>query len=505
MKLTLGNSAILAYRRLPYKLWYAIAEFVDNSSDAYLRDGNRKILDAHYKDIGEVFSVDVAYQKDKGILEILDNSIGMNEKELETAMIIGEKPVSSAGRSEFGMGMKTAAIWFADFIEIKTKKLGEDKEIRVKIDIQKFVAGDSELEMKSTPKPKDLCYTHVTLSGLQRTIRSTSLDKTREFLGSIYREDIRNKTMKLTVLGSEVKPPASRTDDAFMTRDDGTKVLVPITNVEVNGKKVEGWIGVLKPGFTGRSVAGFSLIRHGRAVRGWLDSWRPEEIFGDARNDLRNQRITGELVMNEFSASHTKDNIDWELDEEQTLGEELLRICKEYGVLLYAKKKTSDSGNEDSERERIEAQHLLQAQLINKKVGDTIRMLDVPTPELAKFTTEVLIEASEQSTPIGTWPMDAQGREARLYEISMSQNDPYYEYEVLANADLRVVLNSAHPANVIHDNSTEARLTHYQHVVLDAIAEWKCTQLNSPLEPHTIRVMKDRLFRVIGEVSTEIE
>jgi hypothetical protein len=495
MKLTLGNAAILAYRRLPYKLWYAIAEFVDNSSDAYLRGQNKQLLDEHYKSIGEVFSVDVAYQKDKGILEILDNSIGMNESELESAMIIGEKPITSAGRSEFGMGMKTAAIWFADFIEIKTKKLGEDKEIRVKIDIQKFVSGDSELEIRSTPKPKNLCYTHITLSGLQRVIRATALEKTREFLGSIYREDIRNKTMKLTVLGSEVKAPASRDDDAFMTRDDGTKVLVPLKNIEVNGKKV----------FTGRSFAGFSLIRHGRAVRGWLDSWRPEEIFGDARNDLRNQRITGELIMNDFSASHTKDNIDWELDEEQTLGENLLDICKQYGVLLYAKKKTRDSGNEDSERERIEAQHLLQAQLTNQKVGDTIRLLDVPTPELAKFTTEVLIEAADQSTPIGIWPMDAQGRQAKLYEIAMSQNDPYYEYEVLANADLRVVLNSAHPANVIHDNSTEARLTHYQHVVLDAIAEWKCTQMNSALEPHTIRVMKDRLFRVIGEVTPEIE
>jgi hypothetical protein len=310
--------------------------------------------------------------------------------------------------------------------------------------------------------------------------------------------------MKLTIIGSEVSAPSSQEDDAFLTRNDGSKVLVDV-DLEVNGKRVKGWIGVLKPGFTGRSYAGLSLLRHGRAVQGWLDSWRPEQIFGDARNDLINQRVTGELIMDAFSASHTKDAIDWEMDEEDTLGEKLLKLCKDYGVLVYAKKQTRDSGNVDTEREKIEAQQMLQAQLTNKKVGDTIKLLDVPSPELAKFTTEVLIEAADQSSPIGTWPMDAQGRVAKLYEIEMSQNDPYYEYEVLANTDLRVVLNSAHPANVIHDTSTEARLTHYQHVVLDAIAEWKCAQMNSPLEPHTIRVMKDRLFRVIGEVSPEID
>jgi hypothetical protein len=505
MQLKLGNAAILAYRRLPYKLWYAIAELVDNSTDAYFRGSNRQILDEHYRNIGEVLSVDVSYQREgKGTLTISDNSIGMSLEELEDALIIGEKPIVTSGRSEFGMGMKTAAIWFADFIEIRTKKLGEDQEHRAKIDIQKYVAGDSEIDLRSTPKQRDICYTIITLSGLQRVIRDKSLQRTRDFLGSIYREDIRKKNMKLTIIGSEVSAPSSQEDDAFLTRNDGSKVLVDV-DLEVNGKRVKGWIGVLKPGFTGRSYAGLSLLRHGRAVQGWLDSWRPEQIFGDARNDLINQRVTGELIMDAFSASHTKDAIDWEMDEEDTLGEKLLKLCKDYGVLVYAKKQTRDSGNVDTEREKIEAQQMLQAQLTNKKVGDTIKLLDVPSPELAKFTTEVLIEAADQSSPIGTWPMDAQGRVAKLYEIEMSQNDPYYEYEVLANTDLRVVLNSAHPANVIHDTSTEARLTHYQHVVLDAIAEWKCAQMNSPLEPHTIRVMKDRLFRVIGEVSPEID
>jgi len=229
MQLRLGNAAILAYRRLPYKLWYAIAEFVDNSTDAYFRGNNRQILDEHYRNIGEVLSVDVSYQREgKGTLTISDNSIGMSLKELEDALIIGERPTVSSGRSEFGMGMKTAAIWFADSIEIKTKKLGEDQEYRAKIDIQKYVAGDSEIDLRSSPKQKDICYTIITLNGLQRVIRDKSLQRTRDFLGSIYREDIRKRNMKLTIIGSEVNAPSSQEDDAFLTRNDGSKVLVDV-------------------------------------------------------------------------------------------------------------------------------------------------------------------------------------------------------------------------------------------------------------------------------------
>jgi DNA topoisomerase VI subunit B len=215
MKLRLGNAAILAYRRLPYRLWYAIAEFVDNSTDAYMRGDNKSLLDAHYKSIGDVLSIDVSYDKDKKTLEIFDNSMGMNEEELEAALIIGDKPIVTAGRSEFGMGMKTAAIWFADFIEIRTKKLGHDREYRVKIDIQKYVSGDDVLEYQSTPKQKDISYTHISLSGLQRVIRGNALERTREFLGSIYREDIRNNLIKLTVIGKEVSAPTSKDDDAL--------------------------------------------------------------------------------------------------------------------------------------------------------------------------------------------------------------------------------------------------------------------------------------------------
>lgn len=504
MKLKMGNGAILAYRRLPYRPWYALAEYVDNSTDSYARPSNSDRLQKQLDADSEVLTVEIEYSRDNSFIRITDNAMGMSESELDQALVIGDEPQETAGRSEFGMGMKVASIWFADTFEIRTKKLGEDHEVKVTISIPEFVQGNEESKSTLTKKDKKEHYTLIELRDLKRKLTKTTLNKTSEFLGSIYRNDIRSGRLNLILNGETIKAPTSKDDDAFVRRSDDTKVVVPITNLEVNGKIVNGWVGVLKPGYTGRSVAGFALIRHGRAVKGWLDSWRPYEIFGDARNDKLNQRIAGELVMDAFTASHTKDAIDWESDDETVLGELLLELCKEYDIIRIAKQKTTGTEDPESEIEKNEAQAQLSAQFGSAKVTDVIRMLDVPKPELAKFASSVLIQAAEDRYPVCSFEIDAEGRRAHLFEVPLSINDPYYEYEVLESKDLRVVINSAHPAYDLLD-SAEARAAHYHHVLLDAISEWKCTQVHAPLEPSSVRLMKEKLFRVISEVATEID
>ncbi|MEI8147680.1 MAG: ATP-binding protein [Actinomycetes bacterium] len=508
MELQVDNGAILAYRRLSYRAWYAIAEFVDNSTDSYFREINRDLMDKAFDKEGKQLEVEVTYDRNEGILRVYDNSIGMSESELEQAMIIGKPPAYSAGRSEFGMGMKTAAIWFADEIEIRTKKLGETTEIRTIIRVQDFVEGNRELETHRAQKPKDQHYTIVELSGLKRRLGVSAFQKTRNFLGSIYRDDIRSGNLHLTVNAEEIVAPPTKGQDAFMLRQDGTALVVDV-DLEVDGRHVTGWIGVLKPGFTGRSQAGIALLRHGRAVRGWLDSWRPEEIFGDARNDTLNQRLAGELVMDEFRASHTKDAIDWEGDDEEELGKALHALCGEYDLLREAKKKTStgESSPED-DRERQEAKARFAEQMKSQRVEDTIKLLDVPKPELARIAAEPLLDAVDDpamaaASRLAVWDIGS-GKKAYLYGVDLSPNDPYFEYSVLTNADLKIVINERHPALDLL-NTSEARLAHYHHVALDAIAEWKCAQLSEPLVAESIRLMKDRLFRAVVDADESLE
>lgn len=499
MKLKLGNAVILAYQRLPYKAWYAIAEFVDNSTDAYYRGSNKKLLDAAFKKEKERLEVEVVFDRKQRLLRIADNSMGMNEQELEDAMEIGKKPEVTSGRSEFGMGMKTAAIWFADEIEIRTKKLGETSEYRTVIDVNKFVTGDDDLVVKATAKPADLHYTVIELKNIRRYLGESALGRARQFLGSIYRVDLRNDALRLTINGEEVKAPASRHDDAFLTRSDGSKLVVDV-DLEVNGKRAVGWIGVLKPGFSGRNNAGIALIRHNRTVRGWLDSWRPEDIFGDARNDTLNQRVVGELSLDGFSASHTKDSIDWDANEEEELSEALKKKADQFGLLKEAKRKVGRGGGEPS-IESAEAQAQLQEQLNSTKVQDEIKILDVPKPSVADLSQAVLLEAAAVADAVVHWPIPG-GNTAYLFELNLSVNDPYYTYEVMASGDLRIVINGNHPAYGVLDTA-EAKLAHYHHVILDAIAEWLCDQQHEPINSASIRQIKDRLFRSITEVSEQ--
>ena len=121
MKFVLGPEIISSYKRLSYQPWYALAEFIDNSTQAYF--DNKPKLDLVYRKNNEHLIVKIELNK-KGqeeCLEIHDNSIGMSEDELQNAVIVGKPPKNNRGRSKYGIGLKTAACWFGDIWSIKTK------------------------------------------------------------------------------------------------------------------------------------------------------------------------------------------------------------------------------------------------------------------------------------------------------------------------------------------------------------------------------------------------
>src|SRR5213078_4635189 len=104
MKLQLGPEIISSYKRLAYQVWYALAEFVDNSTQAYFN--NKSILDAVYKKEKTKLTVDITTDRDADgeFIRIEDNSIGMSEAELKDAVYIGKPPLDPRGRSRYGLG-----------------------------------------------------------------------------------------------------------------------------------------------------------------------------------------------------------------------------------------------------------------------------------------------------------------------------------------------------------------------------------------------------------------
>jgi hypothetical protein len=356
------------------------------------------------------------------------------------------------------------------------------------------------------PKHPDLHYTIIRLTGLRRRLGQKAWNNVERHLASIYRVDLRERRLKLVVKAKELEPPISyETDDAFISRvTDGKPVKKDFSDLDVNGKKVSGWIGVLAPGYSGRSNAGFCLLRNDRSLSGGLDSWRPQEIFGDARNDLINQRITGEIDLDAsgFKASHTKDDVSWEDDDEEILGEKLLDFCKQHDMLLYAKKKTSVPTSQTDSIEAAEARARIKHQMTLKPLQDAIKIIDVKTPEVVELMIGPLKDIPHKSVPIVAFEFGP-GRKAFLYEADLSVNDPYFEYDVTKDSDLQIVFNSAHPAFSLLEGA-EARLAHYHHVVLDAIAEWKCAQFEAPPVPVVFRLLKSELFAAVAKSEADI-
>src|SRR5205085_2337221 len=108
-ELDIGPSSITAYSRLSYTLWYALAEFIDNSTQS--RENYSSTIDPLLKAEGNPLKVEIIYNPIERSITITDNSIGMNHDRLVAGLRIAQPTEDSRGRSRYGMGMKTAACW----------------------------------------------------------------------------------------------------------------------------------------------------------------------------------------------------------------------------------------------------------------------------------------------------------------------------------------------------------------------------------------------------------
>ena len=283
IQLELGLSVIQSYKRLSYTPWHAIAELVDNATQSYFN--NRDILDEAFSSAGESLCIGVVYEREgTGLLRFSDNAMGMSYEELTNALKVGFPPENTSGRSKYGMGMKTASCWIGNRWTIRTKRLGETTEHRVTVDVDKIASGDNDLEyFATTARPEDQHYTVIEIRDHNHVFRGRTLGKIKEFLRSMYRQDLRQGWATIEWQSSPLEWNDS--EFQFLQARDGSNYRKDFEFC-VAGKKVEGWVGVLSRG--SRANAGFSILHADRVVRGWPDSWRPETIYGQilGSNDL---------------------------------------------------------------------------------------------------------------------------------------------------------------------------------------------------------------------------
>ena len=191
----LGLEVIQSYKRLSYTPWHAIAEFVDNSTQSYF--DNKAVLDEEYAKNNECLEVSIVYSKENGgFLRVTDNAMGMSYEELIRAMHVGEKPPNVSGRSQYGMGLKTSACWMGNSWSVRTKRLGETTEYKTAVDVNLVSSGYNDLpDEQNHNQAEENHYTIVEIRNLNRVFHTRTIAKIRDFLRSMYRQDLRKNTL----------------------------------------------------------------------------------------------------------------------------------------------------------------------------------------------------------------------------------------------------------------------------------------------------------------------
>jgi hypothetical protein len=321
-----GSRILSTLRHLNYRPWFALAEFVDNALQSFLANRERLISVSGVVQSQVTVSIDLETNAPARIA-IRDDAAGIGLEDFARAFRPAEVPPDATGLSEYGMGMKSAACWFAPRWHVRTSAFGEPVERIVRFDINDIVEGNiEELDVQISACAVDSHFTEVVLDEPYSPIPARTLGKIKEHLTDIYRCYIRDGSLLLKVNGQVLSFDVPEILKAPFYREPGAVSLAwkKVINFDLGGgQRVHGFAALRQEGRAAR--AGFALFRRNRLIQGSGDEgWKHNEVFGSP-NSYRFQRLFGELHLDGFDVSHTKDGFRW-IDEgafAQLLADEL--------------------------------------------------------------------------------------------------------------------------------------------------------------------------------------
>jgi hypothetical protein len=314
-----GVGILGLFPNMNYRAWYALGELVDNAIDSYLTNKDR-LRAAEGSDFRLRIVIDVEAQ-DGGFIKVWDNAAGIAAKDYTRAFVTAEPPTDSAGLSQFGIGMKSASCWFAREWRVRSTALGEKVQRTIEFDVPEIIRTNTEtLNATSAPAPVNQHFTEVRLWNLYKPPQTQTVGKMRRHLASMYRQFLRTGDIVIEFNGAPLvyEEPAVLVAPSYRDPDaEPQRWRKDIDLTLSSGERVTGFVAIREKGST--KEAGLSLYRNHRLIVGSDDeSFRPPEIFGGS-NSYSFQRIFGELAMDDFEVSHSKDGFLWEDREDEVL------------------------------------------------------------------------------------------------------------------------------------------------------------------------------------------
>lgn len=408
-----GVNVLSVLPHLNYKAWFALAEFVDNSIQSSI-DHRKQLLQAEGN--GFRLRVDIEFRSNENMIVIRDNAAGIASTDYRRAFRPAEIPPDASGLSEFGMGMKSAACWFAPNWSVRSTALGESTERTVIFDIEQIVHDSvEELRVISSEVAAGKHYTEIRLERIRKFPRGKTIQKIKDHLASIYRVYIRDGALELFVDDEPMRYDEPAILKAPSFRDASGPVIEWKKDIDIDlgdGRSATGFVAIRETANT--KLAGLALFRRKRLVLGSADEgYRPEDIFGRP-NTYPYQRIFGEIHLRGFSVSHTKDGVKWEESEEEFLRQLRSELSDEHLPLIQqAREHRTKAGAKAVRQEAAAALQAAAANLNNKNL-DVARSA-APSPAPASAPTQSHASAVPAEADLSSLaPEDMEEAEVRL-------------------------------------------------------------------------------------------
>lgn len=301
-------------QHLSYGVETALAELIDNSIQSYVE--GRRLPNGGGLD--ESLEVRIDINEDTIILT--DNARGINREDIQRALKPGfESSHSEDSLSVYGIGMKSAALWFSEDWSIKTSVPGENYSLDFNFNLQRLLDNHSNTEIvRIENEDASKHYTIITLKNVKRNENKDYYETTvfpflletfvkfKGFLGiTIYYNNIllqpNSKKLRLDIPEPHIYPVVNssgvvtgkipvewRIDFDFLYKD----------------RNVRGFILLMETG--GYGQPGIRLLRNNRVIEGTsVYPNVPDNLLG-TKNKYAAQRIYGELELNNFPVDFMK-------------------------------------------------------------------------------------------------------------------------------------------------------------------------------------------------------